>query len=219
MYDTTTQCPQCQGPHTLDDCPRWRERSGYANVLAQLRAERDNSVSHRRSAFNFVCDRLVALATQEAATILGADQVRDAALAEAAAMCRAQRGDLHLKYICEGTAFAIESLKRKPAAAPESAEPSAAARDVLAERQRQTEVEEMTNDGDDKYHHAELPRAAAAYILNGANDEAPYIWPWAKSWWKPRDVRRNYVRAAALLLAEIERLDRAASSVAKEETA
>ena len=56
---------------------------------------------------------------------------------------------------------------------------------------------------------AELPRAAAAYVLNGANDEAPYIWPWAKSWWKPRDARANYVRAAALLLAEIERIDRA----------
>ena len=67
----------------------------------------------------------------------------------------------------------------------------------------------MTNEDDDGYHAAELPRAAAAYVLNGANDEAPYIWPWAKSWWKPRDARANYVRAAALLLAEIERIDRA----------
>jgi len=84
-----------------------------------------------------------------------------------------------------------------------------AARDVLGERRRQIEAEGMTNDGDDRYHAAELPRAAASYILNGANDEAPYIWPWAKSWWKPRDTRANYVRAAALLLAEIERIDRA----------
>ena len=84
-----------------------------------------------------------------------------------------------------------------------------AARDVLAERRRQVEAEGMTNEDDDGYHAAELPRAAAAYVLNGANDEAPYIWPWAKSWWKPRDARANYVRAAALLLAEIERIDRA----------
>lgn len=87
---------------------------------------------------------------------------------------------------------------------------SRAARDVLAERRRQVDVEGMTNGGDDRYYAAELPRAAASYILNGANDEAPYIWPWAKTWWKPRDARANYVRAAALLLAEIERIDRAA---------
>lgn len=83
-----------------------------------------------------------------------------------------------------------------------------AARDVLAERERQISAEGMTNAGDDGYRAAELPRAAAAYILNGANDEAPAIWPWAKAWWKPRDARANYVRAGALILAEIERLDR-----------
>lgn len=87
-----------------------------------------------------------------------------------------------------------------------------AARDVLAERRRQVEVEGMTNNGDDRYQAAELPRAAASYILNGANDEAPAIWPWAKTWWKPRDARANYVRAASLLLAEIERIDRARPS-------
>ncbi|WP_312957284.1 hypothetical protein [Stutzerimonas nitrititolerans] len=85
---------------------------------------------------------------------------------------------------------------------------SEAAADVLAERRRQIDAEGMTPAGDDSYHAAELPRAAAAYILNGANDEAPSIWPWTRSWWKPRDARANYVRAAALLLAEIERLDR-----------
>jgi hypothetical protein len=88
-------------------------------------------------------------------------------------------------------------------------EQTSATRDVLAERSRQVESEGMTNEGDDRYDAAELPRAAASYILNGANDEAPGIWPWAKSWWKPRDARANYVRAAALLLAEIERIDRA----------
>lgn len=87
-------------------------------------------------------------------------------------------------------------------------QPSAAARDVLAERIRQITAEGMTTTGDDSYQAAELPRAAAAYTLNGANEEAPAIWPWAKAWWKPRDARANYVRAAALLLAEIERIDR-----------
>jgi hypothetical protein len=98
----------------------------------------------------------------------------------------------------------VEALRFQEAA-------TTAARDVLAERQRQVEAEGMTHDGDDRYHAAELPRGAASYILNGANDQAPYIWPWEKSWWKPRDARANYVRAAALLLAEIERIDRAAA--------
>lgn len=82
--------------------------------------------------------------------------------------------------------------------------------DVQAERRRQINVEGWTPEHDDLYCAAELPRAAAAYILNGANDEAPAIWPFVVKWWKPRDARSNYVRAGALILAEIERLDRAA---------
>lgn len=82
--------------------------------------------------------------------------------------------------------------------------------DVQAERRRQITAEGWTPEHDDLYCAAELPRAAAAYILNGANDEAPAIWPFSAKWWKPRDARSNYVRAGALILAEIERLDRAA---------
>ncbi|MBV5522492.1 hypothetical protein KUT96_32110, partial [Pseudomonas aeruginosa] len=80
--------------------------------------------------------------------------------------------------------------------------------DVQAERRRQITAEGWTPEHDDLYCAAELPRAAAAYILNGANDEAPAIWPFSAKWWKPRDARSNYVRAGALILAEIERLDR-----------
>lgn len=83
--------------------------------------------------------------------------------------------------------------------------------DVLAERRRQVEAEGWTPEHDDLYCAAELPRAAAAYILSGANDEAPAIWPFLAKWWKPRDARANYMRAGALILAEIERLDRAAA--------
>ncbi|ERX39889.1 TPA: hypothetical protein ACRMKO_000245 [Pseudomonas aeruginosa] len=84
--------------------------------------------------------------------------------------------------------------------------------DVQAERRRQITAEGWTPEHDDLYCAAELPRAAAAYILNGANDEAPAIWPFVAKWWKPRDARSNYVRAGALILAEIERLDRAAAT-------
>lgn len=82
--------------------------------------------------------------------------------------------------------------------------------DVQAERRRQITAEGWTPEHDDLYCAAELPRAAAAYILSGANDEAPAIWPFSAKWWKPRDARANYMRAGALILAEIERLDRAA---------
>ncbi|KAB2676748.1 hypothetical protein F9K85_09640 [Brucella tritici] len=41
--------------------------------------------------------------------------------------------------------------------------------------------------------------------------KAPKNWPWNAEWWKPSDRRRNLVKAAALILAEIERLDREAS--------
>lgn len=95
-------------------------------------------------------------------------------------------------------------------------EQSTAARDVLAERQRQITTEGWTQAHDDLYSAAELPRAAAAYILNGANDDAPCIWPFASKWWKPKDARTNYVRAGALILAEIERIDRLQSGSPEE---
>lgn len=98
-----------------------------------------------------------------------------------------------------------------PAAAP-APELTDAARDVLAERQRQQEVEGWSTKEDDAYSHSQLPRAAAAYAFPELTFvKGLQVWPWEDSWWKPKDARRNYVRAAALLLAEIERLDRAAA--------
>ncbi|MBY5804125.1 hypothetical protein [Rhizobium leguminosarum] len=35
------------------------------------------------------------------------------------------------------------------------------------------------------------------------------IWPWERRFWKPTERRRDLVKAAALIIAEIERLDRA----------
>jgi hypothetical protein len=87
---------------------------------------------------------------------------------------------------------------------------TAAARDVLAERQRQVEQEGWTLAHDDQYRHSELAHGAAAYALVNDKRTRPACWPWAVEWWKPLDDRRNLVRAGALVLAEIERLDRAA---------
>ncbi len=93
-----------------------------------------------------------------------------------------------------------------------------AARDVLAERARQISAEGWSTDHDDTHTRNELAEAAACYAFPapyGVNPATkglpvPKNWPWGELWWKPKDRRRNLVRAAALLLAEIERLDRAA---------
>ena len=88
-----------------------------------------------------------------------------------------------------------------------------AARDVLAERQRQIEVEGWTPENDDAYQSGDIADAAACYAMTSprmrGDRSAPFDWPWAGRWWKPTDRRRNLVKAGALILAEIERLDRA----------
>lgn len=81
--------------------------------------------------------------------------------------------------------------------------------DVFTERYRQIHDEGYSTAADDAYQAGELCLAAAAYLLSaaGRGDEAAVIWPFA-SQWKPSDPRRDMIRAAALCLAEIERLDR-----------
>lgn len=98
---------------------------------------------------------------------------------------------------------------RQPAA-PAMVALTDAARDVLAERQRQISEEGWTTDHDDHEHlPGELALAAASYVCADEDDPPPAIWPWDCGWWKPKDRRRNLVRAGALILAEIELTDRA----------
>lgn len=94
----------------------------------------------------------------------------------------------------------------------QAAQPTQAAIDVLAERQRQISAEGWTPEHDDEHTDDELSLAAASYaICNRAHMSPPGFWPWEKSVWKPSDdSRRNLIKAGALILAEIERLDRAA---------
>jgi hypothetical protein len=90
--------------------------------------------------------------------------------------------------------------------------------DVLAERRRQVEVEGFKPEDDDAYQAGDLAHAAACYALSYRGSPAPQrFWPWAMSWWKPTTRRRDLVKAAALILAEIERLDRAASAPSQKE--
>jgi hypothetical protein len=84
--------------------------------------------------------------------------------------------------------------------------------DVAAERKRQREVEGWTPEHDDTHISGEMARAAVCYAdpLNEGQDYPPVKWPWSPGWWKPKDRRRDLVRAAALIIAEIERIDRRA---------
>lgn len=93
--------------------------------------------------------------------------------------------------------------------------------DVIAERHRQQAVEGWTPEHDDQHSNGEMSRAAGLYAisagfatkyLDGETKTCPVPdgWPWAEAWWKPANARRDLVKAAALILAEIERIDRAA---------
>lgn len=83
-----------------------------------------------------------------------------------------------------------------------------AARDVLNERRRQVESEGRTPELDDEYDAYQLAEAAGCYALNSMAPGGMHIWPWDKSWWKRAPHRRQMVKAGALILAEIERVDR-----------
>jgi hypothetical protein len=89
-----------------------------------------------------------------------------------------------------------------------------AALDVLAERSRQISAEGWTPEHDDEHGDGELARAASVYANPHIWDilgESQVGWPWDASWWRPSTPRQNLVKAGALILAEIERLDRAAA--------
>lgn len=101
---------------------------------------------------------------------------------------------------------------------PSEQDMSQAARDVLAERRRQVEAEGWTPDHDDGYILGELARAAAAYTLHTATEDGPHYWPWPRGWWKPVNARRDLEKAGALIIAEIERLDRAAATPEQSDT-
>ncbi len=110
--------------------------------------------------------------------------------------------------------------------------------EIAAERRRQIEVEGWTVEHDDKHFAGQIARAAAAYAVHASVPEGQdfqadvfgrtvhggenlfrvgwflpsmMLWPWSFEWWRPGPPRRSLIKAAALIVAEIERLDRRAS--------
>lgn len=129
--------------------------------------------------------------------------------------------------VCTHWAYRDDIWPRADAAAPAAPAVDApakvlsqAARDVLAERQRQIDVEGWTPEHDDEHSDGSLSMAAACYALAQLPGPRPYafhtsyLWTftgWPQSWFKVSDRRRNLVKSAALNIAELERLDRAAA--------
>lgn len=114
--------------------------------------------------------------------------------------------------------------------------------DVAAERRRQIEYWGLEHDDDEDHQAGEMVAAAIGYAMppdyrpmedreaqrdvSGGRGDFP-VWAtrlfhvpicWTTNWlgehWNPKDRRQDLVRAAALIVAEIERLDRAANASA-----
>lgn len=98
---------------------------------------------------------------------------------------------------------------------------SRGAEDVMAERARQVEQKGRPPEHDDAHESGQLAAAGSAYALAAADHLHPFSCgdggydthatplAWPQDWeFKPGPPRRMLVKAAALIIAEIERLDR-----------
>ncbi|MFC3859431.1 hypothetical protein ACFOPQ_01400 [Deinococcus antarcticus] len=95
-------------------------------------------------------------------------------------------------------------------------------REVLSERTRQVS-HGFDSKHDDLHTSGELALAAAGYAINTSLDSVlydvtvqvptssftmPVNWPFPPEWFKPTNRRRDLIKAMALIVAEVERLDR-----------
>lgn len=111
----------------------------------------------------------------------------------------------------------LEAMLAAPATARAEEAPSPIA-EIAAERKRQIGKEGWDREHDDEHIDGALARAGACYAANasaslrgdckGIPPHQSIGCPWSIEWWKPKGPRRDLIRAAALIVAEIERLDR-----------
>lgn len=118
---------------------------------------------------------------------------------------------------------AIIELRQQYSRLQEARYDTKSVRDVIAERLRQQSVERWTLEHDDAYDGGELAGAAACYARHVSvrgwvyaenpaayqDEDVPGDWPWAEEWWKPTSPCRVLEKAGALILAEMERSNRA----------
>lgn len=87
--------------------------------------------------------------------------------------------------------------------------------EIAAERRRQTEAEGYDAAHDDAHVNGDIAKAAAAYAAASVRSAVgAQLWPWRIDEFKPKNGRDSLIKAAALCLAEIERLDRASKTEA-----
>lgn len=116
-----------------------------------------------------------------------------------------------------------KAMNEEQAKQREAAGLTPAVTSVLFERERQINVEGCTPEHDDEHGEGQLAGAAACYArhVNARswvfladrrdayrNEPVPDAWPFEAAAWKPRSPREDMVKAGALVLAEIERMDR-----------
>ena len=110
--------------------------------------------------------------------------------------------------------------------------------ELAGERARQITEEALTPEWDDRHRPGDLALAAAAYAAFSAMENENtrehhrqslwgfvpgftgiigQLWPWPAQWFKPKDRRRELVKAGALILAQLERLSREAECEADRE--
>ena len=140
-------------------------------------------------------------------------------LALVEALEKAKGMEAYWKTQCRGITDHCEELQARIAELESrtvTATATAAAADVLAERKRQVTTEGWTPEHDDQHVNFEMAIAGGLYAISAVDshhklrNSAPSAWPWYRKWGKPDGPRRDLVKAGALILAEIERLDRAA---------
>ncbi|HFQ9619082.1 TPA: hypothetical protein ACHTQ5_001180 [Pseudomonas aeruginosa] len=154
---------------------------------------------------------------------LPAEQIADALIFKWPVL-QGARNQLNIKRISEqpyDESKLHSAIAAMLAAAPDKEVPQAWL-DVQAERRRQVEAEGWTPKHDDEHADGQMAQAAGCYALHaggigtdwpdGRQNGAALFWPWDKDSWKPTTPRRDLVKACALALAEIERLDRAAAT-------
>lgn len=158
-----------------------------------------------------------ATGTHERINAISADDIFDISLHHDGAQLDADITDLNSFNEAANPATVLELLDELEAAEKRIAELEGGAfnpaiLDVVAERQRQQSVEGWTPEHDNAYQNSELADAAACYAIHAHNQgfSTPAHWPWSPDWWKQSGARRDLVKAGALILAEIERIDRAA---------
>ncbi|WP_132781212.1 hypothetical protein [Pseudomonas aeruginosa] len=208
-------CPDCKAQPS----PAQSEQAQHDRIVGALRAEITQLRQHKndymdagqetyRALQNEIRDREAEIARLDG-LVSGRTAERDAALANVDALA--------VQVLKLGGTISFAHHRTDQAG-----QVPQAWLDVQAERRRQITAEGWTPEHDDEHADGQMAQAAGCYALHaggigtdwpdGRQNGAALFWPWDKDSWKPTTPRRDLVKACALALAEIERLDRATAT-------